>query len=238
MSILSKLTRLLGAQSIALLALCLALSGTTAYAVSKTAAKNSVVSKSIKNGQVKRQDLAADSVTGDKVADATLTGDDVADESLEGTDIANGSLHGNDIDLSSLDRVPSARVASLGGTVRGVADKTCNPDTLAYVTCASVAITTQDPSTLVLTGEVRIAHQTNYLYGAQGICRFRVDGSLLAAGGGTWVEKAKEEFYAPAQLTGLSAVAPGSHTVILECNDQYYATYSNVDLTVLAVSAE
>lgn len=53
--------------------------GGAAYAV---AAKNSVNSASIVNGQVKRIDLAGNAVTGVKVADNTLTGADVKEGSL------------------------------------------------------------------------------------------------------------------------------------------------------------
>jgi hypothetical protein len=52
-----------------------------AYAVT-IAPKNSVVSRSIKNRQVKKADLAANAVNGSKVADDTLTGADVNEASL------------------------------------------------------------------------------------------------------------------------------------------------------------
>jgi hypothetical protein len=44
--------------------------------------KNSVKSRNIKNGQVKRPDLAANAVNGAKVANGSLTGADVAEGSL------------------------------------------------------------------------------------------------------------------------------------------------------------
>lgn len=56
---------------IALLALVVALGGTSYAAVSL--AKDSVLSKHIKNGQVKTADLKADAVTGAKVKDGSLT---------------------------------------------------------------------------------------------------------------------------------------------------------------------
>jgi hypothetical protein len=92
-----------------MLALFVALGG-TAYAV--TAPKNSVVSSSIKKGQVKTSDLATSAVTGaklganavdsSKVAEGSLTGADVADGSLTGADQKDDSLTGADIDESSL----------------------------------------------------------------------------------------------------------------------------------------
>jgi hypothetical protein len=64
------------ANVMATIAVFIALGG-GAYAVS-TAPKNSVVSKSIKNGQVKKPDLADNSVTSNKVADGSLIGADIA----------------------------------------------------------------------------------------------------------------------------------------------------------------
>ena len=63
-----------------LVAIFLALSA-GAYAVQK-APKNSVVSKSIRDGQVKAPDLAADSVDSTKVVDNSLTGADIEESSL------------------------------------------------------------------------------------------------------------------------------------------------------------
>ncbi|MEA2347968.1 MAG: hypothetical protein QOG62_1755 [Thermoleophilaceae bacterium] len=81
--------------------------GGGAYAA--TAAKNTVTSKSIKNGQVKLGDLATDSVDSAKVLDDSLTGTDVNESSLAlpapqlaagsvtGLTIADGSVAGTDI---------------------------------------------------------------------------------------------------------------------------------------------
>lgn len=89
------------AMLVALLALFVAL-GAGAYAASK-APKNSVTSKSIKNGQVSSKDLKDGSVSGTDVADGSLNGADVADDSLTGADIANDSLTGSEINEASLD---------------------------------------------------------------------------------------------------------------------------------------
>lgn len=62
------------AMLVALLALLVALGGSSYAAV--TFSKNSVTSKHIKNGQVKRADIANNAVTSAKVANATLLADD------------------------------------------------------------------------------------------------------------------------------------------------------------------
>jgi hypothetical protein len=66
--------------ALAVVAIVIALSS-GAYAVT-TAPKDSVVSKSIKNGAVKGKDLAARSVDGSKVKDGSLTGADINESTL------------------------------------------------------------------------------------------------------------------------------------------------------------
>jgi hypothetical protein len=90
------------ANVVATLALFVALGG-GAYAVA-TAPKNSVISKSIKNGQVKEADLATSAVTSPKVQDNSLTGADIQDDSLTGEKVDESTLQGVDADkLDSLD---------------------------------------------------------------------------------------------------------------------------------------
>jgi hypothetical protein len=100
---LSKLrARVTYANVVATLALFLVLGG-GAYAV-VIAPKNSVVSKSIKNGQVKTRDLAANSVNGAKVAADSLTGADVNESSLR---------------LSNVIARPTGGVLAAGGLTTG-----------------------------------------------------------------------------------------------------------------------
>ena len=60
---------------IGVLALVVATSSTAAYAA---VARNSVVSRSIKDGAVKARDLGASAVTTDKIADGQVTRSDLA----------------------------------------------------------------------------------------------------------------------------------------------------------------
>ena len=80
---------------IAVIALVIAMSGAT-YAALK-APRNSVVSRSIRNGQVKRADLGANAVNGAKVADGSVSGADIADGGVSGIDIQNGSVGAGDL---------------------------------------------------------------------------------------------------------------------------------------------
>jgi hypothetical protein len=65
-----------------LIALFIALGGSAIAA--NVAAKNTVTSKSIKNAQVKKKDLAANAVDSRKVADDSLTGADIREDTLNG----------------------------------------------------------------------------------------------------------------------------------------------------------
>lgn len=110
-----RLINLVRSQSLGLLALLIVLTGGTALAAdaAKTAAKNTVTSKSIKNGQVKTADLAPAAVTGDKLAPGSVTSDQVNNGSLTGADISDNALTGNDVNESTLGTVPNA--SALGG---------------------------------------------------------------------------------------------------------------------------
>jgi hypothetical protein len=100
-----RLATLVRTQLLGLIALLIVLTGGTALAAdsAKTAAKNTVTSKSIKNGQVKTADLAPAAVTGDKLGL----------DSVASAQVKNGTLTGDDVNESTLGIVPNA--SSLGG---------------------------------------------------------------------------------------------------------------------------
>jgi hypothetical protein len=76
--------------AVAVAALLLALGG-TAIAVTK-APKNSVVSKSIKNGQVKKADLGRGAATSQKIADGAVSSGKIAEGAVGSGKIAEGSV--------------------------------------------------------------------------------------------------------------------------------------------------
>ena len=97
----NRVIQLVRTQSLGIVALLLVLTGGAAYAA--TAAKDSVVSRSIKNGQVKMVDLKDGAVSTQKLApDAVGTGQ-----------VGSNALTGADIDESTLGAVPNA--SALGG---------------------------------------------------------------------------------------------------------------------------
>ena len=98
---------------VATVALVLATS-TGAYAAVKIAPKNSVVSKSIKNGQVKAADLKTNAVTGKKIKDGSITAADLAKGTIPaGGTIAAGSVGADKLDPGLLSDLNDA--TTLGG---------------------------------------------------------------------------------------------------------------------------
>ena len=78
---------------VAVLALIVAIGG-VAHAASR-AAKNTVVSKSVKNNTLKSQDIKQASVKSADVGDGALTGADIGDDSLTGADVDESTLNLN-----------------------------------------------------------------------------------------------------------------------------------------------
>ena len=118
-------TRITSAHALAFVAIFIALSGGGAYAA-VTAAKNSVVSKSVKDSSLRGKDIRDDSLTGRDVAEGSLgrvptagsaqtansaksadSAAAVAPGAVTGGGIADNSLTGTDIDESKLG-VPTA----------------------------------------------------------------------------------------------------------------------------------
>jgi hypothetical protein len=91
-AVLQGLFRHLRSNVVAYLALFVAL-GAGAYAASDKAPKNSVVSKSIKNGQVKKQDIGKDAVTSAAIADGSVGSTEIADGQVGAAEIAAGSVN-------------------------------------------------------------------------------------------------------------------------------------------------
>jgi hypothetical protein len=123
-----------------LVAVFIALGG-TAWAV-ETMPKNSVVSKSIKNGQVKTRDLGAGAVSGVSLAPGAVTSAAVADDSLTGEDVDETSFDGSVLQL----RIGGG--CSAGSAIRSIAANgtvTCDPgDDAAYTASAPLTLDGND----------------------------------------------------------------------------------------------
>jgi len=110
--------RLTFANVVSVIALFVALGG-GAYAVT-VAKKNSVVSKSIKNGQVRKADIAKNSVNGAKVADNSLTGAEINESALGQVPSALSASHADSSSTAdSADHATSADTAAPSGSAGG-----------------------------------------------------------------------------------------------------------------------
>lgn len=218
-SLLSRTGRALPSQAVALLALCLAVSGGTAYAV---ASKNSVVSSSIKDRNVRTADLANGAVTTQKVADGKL----------KGVDLANGTVTADKIDQSGLGTVP---LATQGGLGRISTLSTCNPENATPTTCATVVVPMPSAGRLLITGSIAFRNDSGS-GPADGVCLLAVDGT--SAGETEMLLQSGDTAGRPTIVPALhltSKLAKGNHTVTLRCTEN--TATGTVQLTSARVTA-
>lgn len=224
------LARGLATQTIAILALTIAMSG-AAYTVAaqNVAEKNSVVSKSIKNRQVKTKDLAQEAVNGSRLAP----------DSVDGGKIVDGAITGAEVDEKTLGRVPSARTAEIGGLAWQSTTGSCTPpSTTAYVECRSTVVEMPAAGQLVLIGHLAISHRTNNIYEAAAWCEFRVNGTPVP-GSVTLITKSAGNTLGQirSSMFDVAIVPAGTATVGIWCADEYYSRFHDVELLALASTA-
>jgi hypothetical protein len=212
----------LASQAIAIMALLVAASG-TAYAV---VAKNSVVSLSIRNGEVMTKDLGGGAVTHSKLAP----------DAVDGSRIQDGTVAGADIDEDTLGQVPVATRSQLGGLAWASPRGSCTPSsTTTYQLCTQLTLTMPAAGRLVLIGHAGISHRNDNRYAATGQCQFRVDG---VAGGTTDIAKGAGELAAGWEQFGTlfhrAPVAAGPVTVGIWCVDAYYSDFDSVEFVGFA----
>jgi hypothetical protein len=153
------------ANVISTLALFLVVAGGTALAAGGLA-KNSVTSKTVKNGSLISADLKdGKGVRGADVVDGSLTGADVADGSLTGADVADGSLKGADIADGSVNTpdladnaVNSAKVADNSLKGNDVADNSLTGTDINETTLGEV------PNAAKLEGKTGLAFVSSRIY--------------------------------------------------------------------------
>jgi len=212
---------------VALIALAVALTGGTAYAAVKIAPKNSVVSKSIRNGQVRTADLARAAVTRAKLARGAVTSAQVRDRSLAGADLRSDTVTGAEIDESSLGPVPSALVAGHGRSGRG----SCAPAGAQWQTCGSAVMPLPVPAQVWATATVDMVAPA----GTVAECR------LLS--GATTLETLAVEMPGQAGanhrfvLTGLAPSADGPQQLAVHCRATAGAPLLTTRFTALAVGS-
>jgi hypothetical protein len=129
----------LSSHHVGLLALFLALTGTS-YAVatgsinsreirdnsvrSRDVRNNSVTGRDLRNGRVSGRDLRDGSASGADLRDGSVSGADIADNTVSAADVANGGLSGQDIRNNSLGDADIAPNAISADEIRGGAVRT------------------------------------------------------------------------------------------------------------------
>lgn len=228
--------RYLGSHHLALLALFVALGG-TGYAAT-VAKKNSVVSKSIKNGTVASADVKNHGLTGIDIHDASLTGALVTDDSLTGRAVDETSL-GQVPSAATAERASSAGTADAAGRA-GHADTADSADRLGGIGPGQIAIARserQDPEILdcgtggfqdCATVTVDLPRPARLLVTATGIgvgnpgpniggCVLEVDDDGTFLGSAVFKSSGADDTEGFA-ATGVSEVLPaGSHHADLTC---------------------
>lgn len=96
--------------------------------------------------------IAANAVTGAEVAPDTLTAEDLGNNVIGSEEVVDNDLEGADINESSLGQVPSAL---FGGFGRTGAEGTCDPGSVAFVTCASVNLTLPAPARALVVARIQ-----------------------------------------------------------------------------------
>ena len=119
---------------IAVLVLVLSVTG-AAVAGKGTAPKNSVTSKSVKNGTLKSPDVKNNSLKGRDVKGESLKGKDVKDGSLGGEDVKDGSLGGEDVAANALtgDQIDESTLVGVDADKVDGLDAECGPGTEPFV---------------------------------------------------------------------------------------------------------
>lgn len=183
------------AMAVAMIALFVALGGTSAYALqgrntvdSGDIINQQVRSADVQNGGVRSVDVRNDGLRSIDVLDGTLTaidvafgslrGDEIQDGTLSGSDVAGDSLTGSDIDESSLGQVPSAASA-------GVAQSIAN----GSVTAGKLGTITRRTNSVVVAGGVA----GNGTYATQQVAAVCNSGEIALSGGAEWANNSIDD---------------------------------------------
>lgn len=235
--------RFLRGNTIALLALFVALGGTTYAATSLP--RNSVGAKQLKKNAVTNPKIANGAVTGLKIANNSVKGADVLESSLG--KVPSASNADNATHATSADTATSATSATNATTVGGASvdsltigrstasttgggtSSSCDPSSAAFVDCGNVALTLPRPGRVLIVADA--AYDGASSLGYRGDCKLTVDGTQIGASvanGTVYVGAGVGEFIGPGYngntqaamgLNAITDVLPaGAHTLALQCN--------------------
>ena len=171
-------------------------------------------SDDITDGQVTTNDLAQSSVTPGRLHDNAVDSSKVDDGSLTGVDLKDGTITGEQIDEYSISSVP---MASQGGIGAYAPTGSCDPESLTFVDCSSIALQMGRPGRVLIIAQVR-AVQDEWREAYWGNCRLRV-GEAVIHTSTTPVRNGDSPGHESMTLTAVSEpVAAGKRDVHVECN--------------------
>jgi hypothetical protein len=171
------------------------------------------------DGSLTQWDIKNGALVGGDLANNTVSGGKIADSSLTGLDVSNSSLTGADVDESTLSQVPSALTAGLGGIGRWDSPGgECNPDSLAFFTCAVTTIDLPTTTRVLVTGTVKAQSVPPDTLG-RGQCRLATNlGAILGTLAG--FDAGNGQFAKFVPLIGITApVGPGPVAFGTECRE-------------------
>ena len=160
--------------------------------------------------------LKANSVGSRQIKDDSIKGRDVRNGKLKGKDLASGAIGAREIQEAAFDLKP---FVSMESTSDG-----CDPDSTAFVECATVTVGIQEPSQALLVaggGQYGDAAST-------GSCKFQINDSqqLLASAPPSFGDPGQDRISVESNGMALTAVTskltpvpPGSNQFSLLCNE-------------------
>jgi hypothetical protein len=225
-------------------ALFFALSGGAAYALDGS---NTVFSDDLVDDQVRSVDVRNDSLTGgglapadlrpgavgtSEVANNSLGGVDIANDAVNSAKVADESLTGGDVAESTLGQVPSA---ALGGIGRSAFSGQCDPEGVAFLSCAFSTIVLPAPSRILVIGSVKAQPEPGADLGT-GQCRLATNNGTITTSGLHAVGRSYNDKFVP--LMGITDAGPGPLDFGIECNElSDYLTFYDAHVIAVALSS-
>jgi hypothetical protein len=208
--------RFLQQHSIALLALFVALGGTSMAAAQL--AKNSVGTKQLRKNAVTNVKIKNGAVTGAKIANNSVTGADVRESSL-GTVPNASAIGGATVDSLTVGR--STATSTGGGT-----SSSCDPSTTAFVDCGTVSLSLPRAGRVLIVADAAFDGANSFGY--RGDCKLTVDATQIGASVAAGTVAVGAGLTGPGYNAntqdgiGLNAVtdslSAGAHALALQCN--------------------
>jgi hypothetical protein len=220
------------ANTIALIALFIALGGTTFAATGFP--RNSIGAKQLKKNAVTNPKIKRNAVTGAKIANNSVTGADVLESSLGRVPSATNATHATTADNATTVGGASVNTLSIGRSTSSTdasgTGTSCDPNTTAFVDCGTVAMTLPRSARVLILADA--AFDGSNSFGNRGDCQITVDGAriggLLSAGSvnvntttgtvliGPGYNANTQDGIALNAVTGV--LTAGAHSFALQCN--------------------